>query len=70
MSKRIFVRSSGTDDMWCFCGGPDLHQVMQAISHVIESDVEQLLSGVDTDCEIEIQCRDMTDAEVAAIPEV
>lgn len=58
--------------MWCYCGGPDLLDAITGLRNVMEGDIGELLAGRSTveELEIEIDCREMTDEEVEAIPEV
>ena len=63
--QRLFVRTTGTDELLCHCGGPDLADAINGLRNILKAG--------DTFGEpfpIDLEIRDMTDEEVAAIQEV
>lgn len=70
MAKRLFVRGECTDDTWLYCGGPDLEDAKKGLANLLESGVDCLFMDGPGSCEsLELQIRDMTDEEVAALPD-
>jgi hypothetical protein len=68
--KRLFARSPGTDDMWALCGGPDASDAIRGLVNLLTSDVQWLMASEDTEYEINLQVRLMSDDEVAALPDI
>ena len=69
--NRIFIKTPGSDNVWLYCGGPDLQEVVTAIGHQIEMDVYCLLRDNEEDTiDIELKVSQMTDEEVENLQEV
>ena len=62
--RRLVYRSPGTDDIQIVCGS-----VEEAVN-CFRADAEVLLHDGESDYQIDLMTTDMTDEEVAAIPEV
>lgn len=71
MAKQLFVKTYGSDDTWFHAGGAeDAHR---GVANILQSDLLDILNGdleIETFvAELQFDVREMTDAEVAAIPE-
>jgi hypothetical protein len=72
--QRLFIRSEiVTDNVWWYCGGPTLSDALKGVSNYLAAhesapdDPHELQLFID---DFELDVRMMTDAEVAAIPDV
>lgn len=64
MSKQLFVRVPGSDGAFWHCGGPTLEDAINGLRNLLAN------GGKDGDSlSVELEIREMTDAEIAAIPE-
>lgn len=64
MSKQLFVSVPNSDGQMWHCGGPDLEEAIRGL--------QNLLANGDANGEalpIELEIREMTNEEIAAIPE-
>lgn len=68
MSKRLFAKYAGSDDEWHYCGGPNVGKALSGLSNVIRNSVELLFDdALDEEFFLELEVRDMTDAEVGQL---
>lgn len=64
MSKQLFVRVPNSDGQLWHCGGPDIEDAVKGLQNLLAC------GGEDGDSlPVELEIREMTDAEIAAIPE-
>jgi hypothetical protein len=63
---RIFYRSAGTDETWCYAG--TLTKANSRIANYLSSDLPELADG--ETAEIEVKRMDMTDLEDKALPDL
>ena len=69
--KRLFIRNDSiTDGQWWYCGGPDDKDAAHGVANQIEAAIGIAMhDGSDLD-DLEFDIREMTDEEVAALPEL
>lgn len=78
---RLFVRSDwATDDVWWYCGGPVLEEMLNGLKNSLESAIDCAVHefGTRTDqqeeqqeeFDLELKIQMMTDEEVAALPDI
>lgn len=67
--RRLFVRCPGTDETWCHCGDT-VAEAMKALGYMLESDIELLFDDPAMDFSVDFEIREMTDAEVEALPDI
>lgn len=63
--KRLFARVPNSDGQLWHCGGPDLEEAIRGLRNILESGGEEGES-----LPIDLEIREMTEAEVSAIPDV
>lgn len=71
MSQRLFVYGPhATDDNQWLCGGPDPKEAAQGLANVLEHHIWELLDGEsESESDLTLIVRDMTDDELAALPD-
>ena len=63
-TPRLFVRTPGTDGMLCYCGGPDLSDAIRGLANHLK------VGGAEGEpIDVDVEIREMTDEEVAALSE-
>ena len=73
--NRLVVTTPSSDGQWWYAGGPDLDDAMKGLANLIREDIRQMLSPSQQDepidsSEFSFAIREMTDEEVAAMPEL
>lgn len=66
--KRLFITTPGSDDQWWYAGGPDVEDAAKGVMNLVREDIRELLSGTSEGATVELEIREMTDEEVAALP--
>lgn len=69
MSKRLFVRMTESGDPAIYCGGPDIEQAKAGLACILDNEVYEVFQDGEP-VSIELSVRDMTDEEVADLPEL
>jgi len=70
-SKRIFLRNLESGEPAAYCGeASDMDDVTQSIRHMLEAELPEEISQGNETIDYRIEVKDMTDEEVAALPDL
>ncbi len=67
--NRLFIRCPGSDEIWCHCGD-NVAEAKAAVGHMLEADIEILFNDPGMSFSADFEIRQMTDAEVEALPDI
>jgi hypothetical protein len=70
MTKQVFIQNPDSGEPWALCGSVEDEVLAKALGYFVQAEVENAARENEKKFDISIKLVEMTDEEVAALPDI